>query len=139
MEIKYRISDGIVLEVKSHPTHILVAGAGEAIEEYAGLPVYAGMKRLEPNKVVPVEKVVDPVEEFDVKLFQDGLLAILPELSSFNLRLEFGALNTFAYNKDFAGMKQYMEALVANNIATADDYEQVSALLIAQGIDLETF
>ena len=44
MKIKVRISDGEVLEVQSHPTHILKAGEGEEIKEVQAEEAYAGMK-----------------------------------------------------------------------------------------------
>jgi len=44
MKIKVRISDGEVLEVQSHPTHILKAGDGEEIRDVQADQAYAGMK-----------------------------------------------------------------------------------------------
>jgi hypothetical protein len=42
-QIKVRVSDGEVLEVKSHPSLILTAGAGEELKDVDG-QAYQGMK-----------------------------------------------------------------------------------------------
>lgn len=74
---------------------------------------------------------------FDVERFQSELFDILPSgLSSIDLRLEFGALNTFAENKDFIGMVQYLNLLLGNGIATQNDVDTVSAIVTSQGIIL---
>ena len=76
------------------------------------------------------------VPRFDVKQFQSDLLLLLPIISNPELRLEFGALNSFALNRDFSGMKQYLQFLVDNGIAIQGDYDAVSEKLKEQGIDL---
>jgi hypothetical protein len=74
------------------------------------------------------------VQNFDVLMFQTDLFGLLPALSNPDLRLEFGALNTFATNRDFAGMEQYLGFLMQIQVATQDDIDAVNALLTKQGI-----
>ena len=88
---------------------------------------------------LPDTEVHDWVKEFSVEVFQSGLFSILGSLSNINLRLEFGALNTFATNKDFTGIKQYLGFLITNSIATTGDYDAVNEVTKYQHIDLEDF
>ena len=76
------------------------------------------------------------INGFNVSLFQSDLFSILPSLSNFNLRLEFGALNTFATNKDFSGMSQYLGMLQNAGVATSDDVTAVKDLVNKQGVIL---
>ena len=73
-------------------------------------------------------------QAFNLVLFQSDLAALLPTLSNPDLRWEFAALNTYATNKDFAGIAWYMNFLYAAGAATADDITAVNALLTKQGI-----
>jgi hypothetical protein len=79
---------------------------------------------------------IDPIDAFSVLEFQTDIFALLPALSDPSLRLEFGALNTFATNKDFAGMQQYLGFLLLNEIATQDDVDAVLGCVTKQGITL---
>ena len=73
---------------------------------------------------------------FDVVMFQGDLMNLLPVISTPNLRLEFGAINTFASNKDFSGMQQYLGFLLQNQIATQGDVDAVLGCVSKQGIIL---
>jgi hypothetical protein len=86
----------------------------------------------------PTEKSQDLAkDQFDVLIFQSGLLGLLPVISNIGLRLEFGALNTFAQNKDFDGISQYLGFLEANGIATSEDVAYVKAVVAEQGVILQ--
>ena len=74
------------------------------------------------------------VDLFNINTFQTDLFSLLPSLSNPNLRLEFAALNTFARNKDFAGMQQYLGFLLSNEIATQTDVDAVLGCVTKQGI-----
>lgn len=76
------------------------------------------------------------IRAFNVEDFQSDLLALMPTVSNVNLRLEYGALNTFATNRDFEGMQSYLDFLVENEIATPGDVAAVLELLTKQGIIL---
>jgi len=78
-------------------------------------------------------------KKFDLVKFQGDLFTHIAEYSNVNLRLEFGAINTFAQNKDFAGIKQYLQFLVSQQIATEGDYGIIAAALLTQGIYLEKY
>jgi hypothetical protein len=80
-----------------------------------------------------------PEYNFDIVKFQGDLFVHVSEYSNVNLRLEFAAINTFAQNKDFSGMKQYLQFLVSNAIATEGDYGIISSVLMTQGIDLSKY
>lgn len=71
---------------------------------------------------------------FDVQMFQSDLFSILGTLSNPDLRFEFGALNTFATNKDFTGMEQYLGFLVSVSAATQADVDAVNTLIVKQGV-----
>ncbi len=56
MKIRYRIEDGIITEVETHPTHILVEKDGEIIEEYNGEMIpYAGHRRVAENLIEEIQ------------------------------------------------------------------------------------
>lgn len=82
---------------------------------------------------------IPPEQRFDLVKFQGDLFVHVSEYSNVNLRLEFAAINTFAQNKDFSGMKQYLQFLVSNAIATEGDYGIISSVLMTQGIDLSKY
>jgi len=88
------------------------------------------------DSVVVWAPPIDPITAFDVLEFQTDVFSLLPSLSDPSLRLEFGALNTFATNKDFSGMQQYLGFLLQNGIATQDDVDAVLGCVTKQGIVL---
>ena len=72
-QIKVRVSDGEVLEVKSHPSHVLTAGVGEELKEVEG-QVYAGMKfekgavrNKKPNEVPVTPKTPKELRREELK------------------------------------------------------------------------
>ena len=79
--------------------------------------------------------------EFNLVSFQSGLASALVsgEFSSVALRSEFAALNAYAENKDFSGMKAYIGWLISNGIVILYDYSVVNAVTKLQGIDLDTY
>lgn len=79
----------------------------------------------------------DIINSFDVVKFQSGLLSLVSGLSNINLRFEFAAINAFATNKDFQGIRDYLLFLIQNNIATEGDYNLVNEVLKTQSIDLD--
>jgi len=81
---------------------------------------------------------VNPIDVFDPEVFQTALFQLLLTggLSSPNLRLEFAAINQFVINKDFVGLSQYCQWLVAQGIATQDDFTAINNACKAQGVDL---
>lgn len=82
---------------------------------------------------------IPPEQRFDLIKFQGDLFVHVSEYSNVDLRLEFAALNTFAQNKDFVGMKQYLQFLVSKTLATDGDYGIIAAVLLTQGIDLSKY
>lgn len=76
---------------------------------------------------------------FDPEQFAHRLFEILPTLSNFNLRLEFGAVKEFSVRRNFSGLKSYLQLLVSNAVATQADIDDVTALALEQGIDLSTY
>ncbi len=75
---------------------------------------------------------------FSTNNFLTGLESILGTLSNFALRLEGGNISRFCDAKNFSGLKQYLQILIANNIATQDDYTKINAIAKQQGVDLDT-
>lgn len=72
-QIKVRVLDGEVLEVKSHPSHVLTAGVGEELKEVEG-QVYAGMKfekgavrNKKPNEVPVTPKTPKELRREELK------------------------------------------------------------------------
>lgn len=49
-KIKVRQSDNEIIEVQSHPSHRLIAGEGEFVEDYEGPRPFAGMIREARNQ-----------------------------------------------------------------------------------------
>jgi hypothetical protein len=78
-----------------------------------------------------------PENKFDVIVFQTDLQNALPTLSNLNLRWEFGALNTYATNRDFEGLAWYVNMLYAGAVATEGDVAVIMSLLSKQGLILE--
>ena len=76
------------------------------------------------------------IPRFDVNMFQTDLRNALPTLSNFNLRWEFGALNTYAQNRDFQGLLGYILLLQGGGVATQGDVDTIKSLITKQGIIL---
>lgn len=87
-----------------------------------------------PNTYAPA----DLKAKFDTIVMRKRLFEILPTLSNFNLRLEVGAMEAFGESKNFLGMKQYLQMLVGAGVASADDLVKIKAVIVEQGIDLDS-
>ncbi len=91
MKIKYRISDGEILEVESHPTHLLIAREGEKVEEYKGERLYAGMVRLGKNEAE--NKKQEPAEYDNTeKLIQEKIREIAIDALAREGKIDINAL-----------------------------------------------
>ena len=79
------------------------------------------------------------VLSFDEIVFQTGLAdaVVSGKFSTPTLRSEFAALNTYATNSDFLGMKGYIQWLISIGSAQAGDYTAVNNVTKAQGVDLD--
>lgn len=103
-------------------------------EEEPVAPTASGMETIVADWMTTQDYYVNA---FDIVQFQSELFDIVPSgLSTIDLRLEFGALNTYAYNKDFTGMTNYLNLLLSNSIATQDDVDAVSGIVTSQGVTL---
>lgn len=71
---------------------------------------------------------------FNVVKFQTDLADLLPSFSSIDLRWEFAALNAYATNKDFEGLRGYLETLKAAGVATQNDVDLVVGAVANQGV-----
>lgn len=83
------------------------------------------------------QKIIE--SEFNSIVMRKRLFEILPTLSSFNLRLEIGAYEAFAESRNFLGMKQYTNLLVANGVATSADRDKIFSVVAEQGVDMAGF
>ena len=75
-------------------------------------------------------------EHFDTDTFIGRLWDIIGNLSNFDLRLEIGGISKFCEDKNFTGLKAYLDLLVSNAIATQGDWDAVNVLCKEQNVDL---
>lgn len=83
----------------------------------------------------PVSSVAQQI--FNTDVFLLGLDGILGTLSNFTLRLEGSNIGRFCDAKNFTGLKQYIQLLIVNSIATKADYDKINAICKQQFVDLD--
>lgn len=77
MKIRYRLSDGEITEVESHPTHQVGEKDNEKVEEYKGtLQPVAGMKRIGENQVETIQRITSTRSIFATPVFKALIEAI---------------------------------------------------------------
>jgi hypothetical protein len=151
MLIKYKISNGEILEASDSPSHILSEEDGYSIESYEGtlIPI-CGMMRTSLNTIRLKNKdeypPVDPVDAFqsilaigrEAQVFSGAdLIRLAPVSYTINTLITYknfwgGVANGVPY----AGLKQLGEGLVAAEIITQGDYDKLAGILLEQGIVL---
>lgn len=88
MKLKIRVSDNDILEVESHPSHVLTAGAGESLVDYngpikpvAGMKLDAGVPRLKrPDEIPARSKTAKEIRLEEIKNKQNITVADLKEI-----------------------------------------------------------
>lgn len=142
-KMKYRISDGEILLVGS--MRDIKLAEGEAIEEFNGempgdLNLY---KRTEAGKVElkeasEVEKIKS-LQNFNVDRMTAGIGEVVTPLEAVDLAPYLGALQSYCKAKNFKGAKDFIIALVSLKKATPEQASKIKAVILEQGIDLDTF
>lgn len=143
MKLNYKIADGEVVSMGEMPD--LTAGSGERVvvvdfpipEEALSHFTFDGAEL--QRKSQPVIDKLEAEQNFDTVVMRKRLFEILGTLSNFNLRLEVGAMEAFGESRNYAGMKQYLDMLVSNGVATADDLTAIKAVIYEQNVDLEDY
>lgn len=126
----------LIKDEKIVSKYVLPIGSHPLINGYTQVEV-ANQEALDFIEVY--HKPLTPEQSFNVETFQTGLFGIIAQLSDPSLRWDFGALNAFSTNKDFSGMKQYLNDLIAAGAAVQGDYDAVNGVLKNQSVDLDTF
>lgn len=81
----------------------------------------------------------DPTTDFDSEKAVGDCYALLPLLlTSANKRAAWGPLADMIRYKQFAGIKAYSDALIADSTITAEEYAQINdSIFKPQGVDLD--
>lgn len=81
-----------------------------------------------------------PVAMFNITKFNADLWdAFVSGAIAFGVRNERANIVQFAQEKNFTGMKQYANLLLANGIISQSDLNALKAVLLLQGINLDSY
>ena len=142
MKLKYTTADGEIICMGELPN--MQAGTGEtvAVVEFAVPSEPLNHFTFDGNALARKDPAVinklDTQAKFGSAAFQGDLYDafLAGAFSDPALRLEFGALNTFAQNHDFTGMTQYINILISEGVATQADFDAVNTVTKLQNVDL---
>lgn len=82
----------------------------------------------------------DAVDNFNFDLLTGDLNQTLSPQSAFKLRHEIAPMREYiVYWKNFTGVKNLMNGLLAGGVATQEEYDQVKACFANQNINLDEF